>query len=60
MWKKYIARTLHLVSFAGSSSSGRHSPAWGSPDRSSKLIINNEISSASERIGAVEILIEKI
>ena len=42
---------LHLVSLVGSSSSGWVS-VGGSPDRSSKLIINNEISSASERMGA--------
>jgi hypothetical protein len=61
--KKIWSRS-HLVSFAAasSSSSGRAAaaaPVGGSADRSSKLIINNEISSASERMGAVEKLIEK-
>lgn len=47
---------LHLVSFSGSGSSTSNggSPVKGS-DRSSKLIINNEISSTSERMGAVKV-----
>lgn len=57
---------LHLESFVGSSSSccallPLQAPplASGSAERSSKLIINNEISSASDRMGAVERLNEK-
>ena len=45
----------HLLSFVCSSSSscGDEAPASGSSERFSKLIMNNEISSASERMGAV-------
>lgn len=44
---------LHLLSFNGSTSkSNGGSPVEGS-ERSSKLIINNEMSSTSERMGAV-------
>lgn len=45
---KNLFFNLHLLSFSGSKTSG----ASGSV-KSSKLIINNEISSTSERIGAI-------
>lgn len=44
--------SIHFVSLAGSSSSKATVTACEGSERSSKLIINNEMSSTSERIGA--------
>lgn len=57
--RKLIANSwenLHFVSLSGASCSSvvGGSPVRGS-DRSSKLIINNEMSSTSERMGAVNV-----